>query len=81
MIQYLEETKQWISGDNYTIIATQAIGLKLLFIVVEFSTSLLGDYVNHGTFAIFDDALACQAKVHKEEDDYVQSFDKVEELV
>lgn len=80
-IQYLTDTKQWISGDNYTIIARQDLTDRPAFIVCEISVTVLGDVSNHGTFSTFDDALVYQAKVHKEEDDYIQSFNTVEELV
>jgi hypothetical protein len=80
-MEYLMDTKQWISGDNYTVIARRDLETRPVFIVCEISVTTIGDITVHGTFSTFDDALARQVRVHKEEDDYIRSFNTVEELV
>jgi len=81
MIEYLEVAKKFISGDNYTIVARQDLAAGPMFIVCEISVTTLGVCQTHATFNNLDDALLHQARVHKEEDDYYNSFNTKEELV
>jgi len=81
MIEHLEETKKLIGGDNYTIISREDLDDRLIYIVGEFSVWDVTYYQCHGTFSSIEAALTHQAKVHQEEDNYVNSFDTKEELV
>ena len=81
MVEYLSVTKKFISGDNYTIVARQDLADRPLFTVCENSVTNLGFGVIHDTFNNLDDALLYQARLHKEEDDYYNSFNTKEELV